>query len=346
MTQALITVDAAPMALAEWQRERLDLLKSTIAKDLTDNELALFVEVCKLRNLDPFLKQIYAVKRKSKGYNGQPDTYVMTIQTGIDGFRLIADRTGRYAPGKAPEYQYDDKGNLSAATSFVRKMTPDGTWHEVSAVALWSEYAQYGYGDKLSPMWAKMPHTMLAKCAEALALRKAFPADLSGLYTDDEMAQADTAQIVVDARPAPAETSKPAQFAQPVSDNAAAIGRLKALWAMANNLWGVVAVAPASWKGKKPAEIDAGEIETQIGAARAEMIVRIDAYVNGPINQAESKGTASNDDVGSALEWSNITEYDSISDSDLWAWASWATEAGTEYDAGIVRAKAPDEIPF
>lgn len=169
-----------------------DLIKKLFCKGSTDDELQLFIHACKRSGLDPFMKQIYAIKRGP----------TMTIQTGIDGFRLLADRSGKYSPGRESTYSYDDKGKLISATSYVKKLTQDGTWHDVMATAYLDEYgANQG-------LWQKMPRTMLAKCAEALALRKAFPAELSGLYTSDEMHQADqhvntsTGEIICDKEPA------------------------------------------------------------------------------------------------------------------------------------------------
>lgn len=161
-----------------FDKSKKELIKNTLCKGCTDDELELFIYACKRTGLDPFAKQIYAIKR---GYN-------MTIQTSIDGYRLIADRTGMYSPGKESTFTYDKDGNITSATAYVRKMTPDGTWHEVSATAHFSEYKPKG--EKMDAMWRSMPHVMIAKCAEALALRKAFPAHMSGVYTDDEMAQA------------------------------------------------------------------------------------------------------------------------------------------------------------
>lgn len=169
----------------EWESKK-ELLKRTICKGADDNELELFIHACKRTGLDPFMKQIYAVKRWSSSERKE----VMTMQTSIDGFRMIAERTGRYAPGPEPRHEYDKEGQLMSSTSFVKKMTPDGTWHEVAATAFFEEYAQRNKEGKLTQFWDKMPHVMLSKCAESLALRKAFPADLSGIYTFDEMAQA------------------------------------------------------------------------------------------------------------------------------------------------------------
>ena len=153
-----------------------DLVKRLFCKGGTDDEFELFMHACKRTGLDPFMKQIYAIKRGG----------AMTIQTGIDGLRLIAERTGRYSPGRESSFAYDDKGGILAATSYIKKRTDDGTWHEVAAVAYMEEYnAKQG-------LWSKMPRAMLSKCAEALALRKAFPSEMSGLYSQEEMDQADT----------------------------------------------------------------------------------------------------------------------------------------------------------
>jgi hypothetical protein len=115
----------------------------------------------------------------------------MTIQTGIDGYRLIAERTGRYMPGPKPTYEHDGQGNVVSATASVKKLGPDGQWHTIEADAYFSEYASFKKDGGPTRMWSEKPHVMLTKCAEALALRRAFPAELSGVYTAEEMAMAD-----------------------------------------------------------------------------------------------------------------------------------------------------------
>ena len=153
---------------------QIDLIKSQIAVGATDDELKLFLHVADKAELDPLQRQIYFIKRGTK----------MTIQTGIDGFRTIADRTGQYVGSDDPVFSGNGKFP-EKATVTVRKVVQNIVG-EFSATARWTEYKP----DKNSFMWDKMPYTMLGKCAEALALRKAFPAQLSGLYTDDEMDQA------------------------------------------------------------------------------------------------------------------------------------------------------------
>lgn len=157
--------------------DKKEVLKNLLCKDLTNAEFEVFLHACIRTRLDPFMKQIYAIRRKLHGKE------MMSIQTGIDGFRLIAERTGRYSPGRESTFTYSSNGGLESATSYIKKMTDDGTWHEIAATAYFSEY------NPNQGLWGKMPRVMLAKCAESQALRKAFPAELSGIYTKEEMDQ-------------------------------------------------------------------------------------------------------------------------------------------------------------
>lgn len=178
---ALQITDRKELSIAnEFNREQIDLIKQTVANGTTDNELKLFLYTAKRTGLDPLLKQIHAVKRWSKKDNRD----VMSIQTGIDGYRLIADRTGAYAGND--DYEFDSEENPTTAKARVWKIV-NGIRCPFEATARWSQYYP---GDAQGFMWKKMPHVMLGKCAEALALRKAFPAEMAGVYTAEEMAQA------------------------------------------------------------------------------------------------------------------------------------------------------------
>lgn len=172
---ALTKIEKFQLTNSHFSEEQINLIKNSICKGASNEELQFFIYACQRTGLDPFAKQIYSVPR-----GGQ-----RTIQTSVDGFRLIADRSGKYAPGKEPTFEYDKNGSLLSATSYVKKQTRDGTWHEISANAHFDEY------NANTPLWKKMPRAMLAKCAECLSLRKAFPAEMSGIYGQEEMDQAD-----------------------------------------------------------------------------------------------------------------------------------------------------------
>jgi len=166
-----------------FSEDQIALLKNHICPGFSEEELQIFMHACKRTELDPFMRQIYAVKI----WNSKLKKYTMSIQTGIDGYRLIADRTGKYSPGRDTVFNYTKENKLLSASAYVKKMTPDGSWHEIGSEAFWEEYAQRKKDGELVHFWATKPHIMLGKCAEALALRKAFPAELSGIYTKEEM---------------------------------------------------------------------------------------------------------------------------------------------------------------
>jgi phage recombination protein Bet len=172
--------------VAKFTQEQVELIARTVAKGCDADELALFLYQCQRTGLDPFSRQIHAVKR----YDPESGRKVMMIQTGIDGYRLIAERTGNYAPGREVEYLHDEEGNFVAAKAFVRKKVGD-EWHEFSATAYFEEFAQTNKDGHLTRMWREKPRHMTAKCAEAIALRKGFPLELSGVYTSDEAPEPD-----------------------------------------------------------------------------------------------------------------------------------------------------------
>lgn len=163
--------------LIQFNNEQIVLIKSQIAKDCTDDELQLFLYQCKQTGLNPLTRQIYAIKRGNK----------MTIQTSIDGFRVIAERSGSYAGQDEPIWENDEKGFPIKCTVKVYKFTPNFEQRYCAGVGV-AHFKEYYPNPQM--LQKTMPHTMIAKVAEALALRKAFPQDLSGLYTGDEIADA------------------------------------------------------------------------------------------------------------------------------------------------------------
>ena len=172
-----------------WTRDQVALITRTVAKGASIDELGLFFNIAKRAKLDPFLRQIHLIPRKVKQPNGSYAT-VRTPQVGIDGYLAIAERTKqlagiedaifddgkKYEPGKEP-------ANPSKATITVYRMV-NGERVPFTASARWKEYFP---GEKMGFMWKKMPYGQLSKCALALALRRAFPTDLSGLYVEEEM---------------------------------------------------------------------------------------------------------------------------------------------------------------
>lgn len=176
----------------DFNQDQVNLIKSQIAPKATDDELKLFIYQAKRTGLDPLARQIYAIHRITKDANGNWIER-MTIQTSIDGFRVIAERSGDYGGQDEPIFAKDDNGELYCKVT-VYRFRGDTRYPAAVGVAFWKEYVQTNKEGKTSGLWAKMPHTMLSKVAEALALRKAYPQDLSGIYTMEEMNQADKPQ--------------------------------------------------------------------------------------------------------------------------------------------------------
>jgi len=172
MTLALI--ERQPQSVAVTADE-VALVRETVAKGATDAELKLYFYDCQRQGVHPLDRLIHFTKRGNK--------YTPVI--GIDFMRTRAADSGEYAGSDDAAFTGKQKADDWAATVTVWRIV-QGQRCAFTATARWSEYKP-----DAAHMWARMPHTMLAKCAEALALRKGFPRQLAGLYAQEEMAQAD-----------------------------------------------------------------------------------------------------------------------------------------------------------
>lgn len=189
---------------------------------MNNSDAVIFARQCQRTGLDPFTNQIYSISRAGK----------MTIQVSIDGLRIIAERTGNYE-GQIPLMWCDDSGKWfdiwlkgdppAAARAGVYRR---GFREPVIAIALWREF----YKNTSNGLAKSMPSHMIGKCAEALALRKAFPNDMSGLYIREEMIQADEREIKK--TPAKLPESTPGQ-----PDDFITLDERKALFAAVQNAW-------------------------------------------------------------------------------------------------------------
>lgn len=203
MSNELINRGTGEIIHQGYSEEQVQLIKNTFCKGASDDELKLFMYVAKKTGLDIFSRQIYSVER----WDNKIGKYVRAIQVAIDGFRVVAERSGKYA-GQVGPYWCGKDGQwvdvwldivppVAAKVGVLRSDFKEPVW----AVARYDAFLQT-YRDKQTgkfvpnQFWTKMPDLMIAKVAESQALRKAFPQDLSGLYTSDEMPQEQKAQEV------------------------------------------------------------------------------------------------------------------------------------------------------
>ena len=177
-----------------------NLIRSQISIGAPDETIALLVTRCRQLGVDPLGRMLYAIPRNKKKQNERTGKWETTethwiLQSSIDLFRAMAEFHGEYSGQIGPfwcgkdevwkDMWLDDKPPCAAKVGVLRKSfkTP------LYAIAIWKEYAPVDKDGNPTGFWNKMPSLMIAKVAEALALRKAFPSKLTGIYTEDEMQQ-------------------------------------------------------------------------------------------------------------------------------------------------------------
>lgn len=135
---ALVAVKRDEALAVVWTEHEIETIKRTYCKGATDAELHLFAQVCNRTKLDPFARQIFAIKRKEKDRDTGAYREVLSIQTSIDGFRLIAERTGRYEGQLGPFW-----------------CGPDGEWLDVWLANLPPSAAKVGVlkAGFRAPLW-------------------------------------------------------------------------------------------------------------------------------------------------------------------------------------------------
>jgi phage recombination protein Bet len=194
MTTALTTTNGQTFS-AEYVALIQRHVMQSVDRPPSPEEFQMFLATCQRTGLDPIMRQIYCIERRQQKNNQWISKY--ETQISIDGARLVAERTTRYEGQVGPLWCGEDAvwydvwpfptAPIAAKVGIWKTGFREPLW----AVAHYGEYVQTDRNGNPTRFWKQMPALMLAKCAEALALRKAFPNDLSGLYTREEMAQAE-----------------------------------------------------------------------------------------------------------------------------------------------------------
>jgi phage recombination protein Bet len=185
MTAAIQTTNVVAMSTAPapfFSEAQEQMLLKTFLGGATRDEAMVLMETVRRRRLDPFSRQVYFIKR----WDSAKREEVWAIQTSIDGLRSIAERTGKYDGQDEPEYGKDEAGEFCKVKVYRKDWSPN---RYAMGIAYLAEFIQKKKDGGVTSFWARMPRLMLAKCAEALAIRKAFPEDTGGLYIAEEMGQ-------------------------------------------------------------------------------------------------------------------------------------------------------------
>lgn len=174
----------------EYTKDQINVLVANkiIPREASKLQIDYFFEVCKRKKLDPFTKQIHMIERNEKDGDSWKKSY--TIQASIDGMRAIAQRNGLIKSVK--RFVKREAGVIYGCCEIITK--DGGTYSDELSIA---EYQQLKKDGTPTQFWKKMPETMIKKCAEESVLRMVSTEDLSGIYGDDEMLQADKEETIL-----------------------------------------------------------------------------------------------------------------------------------------------------
>jgi phage recombination protein Bet len=217
-----VALQTTPTREIDLSNNQIALIKRTLAADCNDDEFNLYIEVARRMKADPFRRHLYALVFSKN----DKEKRRMSIVTGIDFYRVIAQRNRDYRPDdQAPTFvcksELESPANpLGIEYCEVRafKLGPDNKWYPSVGIAYWNEYVPLEekceegwrwietgevWEDSGKPKkkrvpngvaievpkgkWLTMPRVMIAKCAEAQALRKGWPEDMAGVYVEEEM---------------------------------------------------------------------------------------------------------------------------------------------------------------
>jgi phage recombination protein Bet len=184
----------------QWSRERAELVRRTICpKGISEDEFALFIEQCKRSGLDPLLKEAFCVARRQNVGNRERPNWVTKyeFQPSEAGMLARAERFPDFRGIQASAVFAEDEIIVDQGKGEVvhrfnpakRKGALVGAWSRVVRdgklpVVVWLDFSGYV---QQTPLWAKIPTTMIEKCARVAALRKAYPEAFGGLYVREEM---------------------------------------------------------------------------------------------------------------------------------------------------------------
>jgi phage recombination protein Bet len=218
-------VEGEEMSEFNYTPEELKALKKEYAKNASDDQFNIWLAECRNRGLVPVkdvVLQIRATKEWSSETRQKEFVKKAVHITTIQALRKLAERTGKYAGQLPSKWVYlDDAGNPSIESEIPlpdknKKSEPRIPWaakasvlrtgfaHPITVPARFEAYAQYfsnGDTQSLNSTWANRGPEQLEKCAEALALRKAFPEELGGLYLNEELRDEETVQATVQEEP-------------------------------------------------------------------------------------------------------------------------------------------------